>query len=96
MELWALTLYLGSWMAWSTHSVPFRFAGGVVTSRAVEKVFLTIAIIAVVALALVQMARAAGYLPDRNLYLTLNIALPVLCFSMAYQAYSRRKQSHKP
>jgi hypothetical protein len=67
-----------------------------VTSRAVEKVFLTIAIIAVVALVVVEMARAAAYLHDRNLYLTLNIALPVLCLSMAYQAYLRRKQSNKP
>jgi hypothetical protein len=67
-----------------------------VTSRAAEKVFLTIAIIAVVALAVVQMARAAGYLADRNLYLTLNIALPVLFFSMAYQVYLRRKQSNTP
>jgi hypothetical protein len=59
-----------------------------------EELFLTIAIIAVVALVLVQLARAAGYLLDRNLYLTLNIALPVLVFSMAYQAYLRRKQSN--
>lgn len=64
------------------------------TSRAGEKVFLTIAIIAVIALIVVEVARAAGYLPDRNLYLTLNIALPVLFFSMAYQVYLCRKQSN--
>ncbi len=64
--------------------------------KVAEKVFLTIAIIAVVALVVVEMARAAGYLPDRNLYLTLNIALPVLFFSMAYQVYLGRKRSNTP
>ena len=64
------------------------------TGRGVERLFLTIAIIAVVALGLVEIARATGYLPDRNLYVTLNIALPVLFLSMAYQAYLRRKQTN--
>lgn len=61
-----------------------------------EKLFLTIAMLAIIALIVVQVARAAGYLHDRNLYLTLNIALPVLFFSMAYQVYLRRKQSNTP
>jgi len=62
------------------------------TNRGMEKLFLSIAIIAMLALVAVEIARALGYLPDKNLFLTLNIALPVLFLTMTYQFYLRRKQ----
>ncbi|MDP9279291.1 MAG: hypothetical protein M3P00_07715 [Gemmatimonadota bacterium] len=61
--------------------------------RATERQLMTIAMLAVIALGVVGVARATGYLTDRNLYVTLNIALPVLFLAMTYQVYLRRKQN---
>jgi uncharacterized membrane protein YfcA len=60
--------------------------------RGMERHLMTIAMVAVVALGVAGVARASGYLPDRNLYVTLNIALPVLFLAMIYQIYLRKKQ----
>jgi hypothetical protein len=64
------------------------------TNRGMEKLFLTIALIAVVALGAVEIVRATGYLQERNLFLTLNIALPLFVLAMTYQVYLRRKRSN--
>jgi Mn2+/Fe2+ NRAMP family transporter len=58
-----------------------------------EKQLMVIALLAVVALGVVEVARATGYLPDRNLFVTLNIALPVLFLAMTYQVYLRRRKN---
>jgi hypothetical protein len=54
---------------------------------------MAIALLAVVALGVVEVARATGYLSDRNLYVTLNIALPVLFLAMTYEVYLHRKKN---
>lgn len=54
---------------------------------------MAIAMLAIVALGVVEVARATGYFPDRNLYMTLNIALPVLVLAMIYQGYLRREKN---
>jgi len=64
------------------------------TDRGSERPFIAIGLVALVSLCVVQLARATGYLADRNLYMTLNIALPVLVLSMAYQVYLRRKRGN--
>jgi hypothetical protein len=61
--------------------------------RGIEKQLMVIAMLTVVALGVVEVARASGHLPDRNLYVTLNIALPVLFLAMTYQVYLRRKKN---
>lgn len=61
-------------------------------AKRTEKPLITIGMLAIVALGGVELARAAGYLPDRNLYLTLNIALPALFLAMSYQVYLHRKK----
>jgi len=61
--------------------------------RGMERPLMAIAMIAVIALGVVGVARATGYLTDRNLYVTLNIALPVLALAMTYQVYLRRRQN---
>ncbi len=63
------------------------------TNRGTEKFFLTVAIIAIVALGAVEVARVSGYLRDWALFVTLNIALPVLFLTMIYQLYLRRKHN---
>jgi len=62
-------------------------------SAKIEKQLMAIALLAVVALGVVEVARATGYLRDRNLYVTLNIALPVLFLAMTYQVYLHRKKN---
>jgi heme/copper-type cytochrome/quinol oxidase subunit 2 len=59
----------------------------------IEKQLMAIALLAVVALGVVEVARATGYLSDRNLYVTLNIALPVLFLAMTYEVYLHRKKN---
>ncbi len=60
----------------------------------IERSFMTLAMLAVAALGGVGVARASGRLADRNLYLTLNIALPVLFGGLTYQVYLHRKKSN--
>ena len=60
--------------------------------KRIEKQLMAIAILAIVALGVVEVARATGQLPDRNLYVTLNIALPVLFLAMIYQIYLHRRK----
>jgi predicted benzoate:H+ symporter BenE len=66
------------------------------TNQGMQKLLLIIVAIAVVALVAVEIARVTGYLPDWSLFVTLNIALPVLIVSMGYQVYLRRKQDRAP
>lgn len=59
--------------------------------RAMERIFFTLAMFSIVAMGAVGVARARGYLTDANLYITLNVALPVLFCGLLYQIHLRGK-----
>ena len=63
------------------------------TERGTERAFMTIAIVAAVALAAIDAGWVLGYLHDHILFLTLNISLPVFILTMTYQIYLRRRQN---
>jgi len=57
-----------------------------------ERVFMGLGALAIVALIVVGIARAMGHLQNHNLFITLNICLPLFALMMAYQIYLRRKR----
>jgi uncharacterized membrane protein YfcA len=84
-------------VTWSTVLIIAGAVGAILGFRrmhGMERQLMTIAMLAVIALGVIGVARATGYLPNRNLYVTMNIALPVLFLAMTYQVYLRRKQNN--
>lgn len=92
--LYAASIVLFAAVLWNARlrslpaSVRQSAAGDLITERS----FVGIAVLAVVALIVVEVARALGYLQDRNLFLTLNACLPLIALVMMYQLYMRRKR----
>jgi uncharacterized membrane protein YfcA len=83
-------------LTWSTGLITAGAVGALLAfrrMRGMERQLMTIAMLALIALGVVGVSRATGYLLDRNLYVTLNIALPVLFLAMIYQVYLRRKRN---
>ncbi len=60
--------------------------------RGIERQLMVLAVSALAALGIVGVARALGHFPNRTIYQTLNIALPVLFCGLAYQVHLHRKR----
>ena len=59
--------------------------------RGIDRTLLGLAMLSLAAMGAVSLARARGELVDANLYVTLNIALPVLFCGLLYQIHLRKK-----